>query len=324
MSTESEVLVKLGKEALNSGDFAKAVELLQKANNLHPTPNTSKLLEKAKNSLQSTSIPSYTPDDEQVTKSILQKTNFYDILEVDQSATQEQIKKAYQKLARKVHPDKNQAPNATKAFTRLQKAYECLTDESRRAHYDELGEDDEQGLNPDFSFSKEGILVIIGGVVFGSFLSPSHFVHRWFKEGEPKSSASKSGYKFLSIVFLLSLMALSWGLQEEKIFSLQPSPYFNTVFQSQKLGFNFYLNGDAASVLPGGIEVVQKEAENYYLANLQRQCQKSKGVRNSILAKMKNTDTMNSKLYQHYANSIDQSACQRLDEIYKLTKPKST
>lgn len=324
MSTESEVLVQLGKEALNSGDFAKAVELLQKANNLHPTQNTSKLLEKAKKSLQSTSIPTYTPEDEQVTKNILQKTNFYEILEIDQSATQDQIKKAYQKLARKVHPDKNQAPNATKAFTKLQKAYECLTDEGRRAHYDDLGEDDDQGFNPDFSLSKEGILVIIGGVLFSSFLSPGHFVHKWFREEEPKGSASRSGFKFLGILFLLSLMALSWGLQEEKLFSLQPSPYFNTAFQSQKLGLYFYLNEEVLKRLPGGLEVVQKEAENYYLANLQRQCQKSKRVKNSILAKMKNTDTMNSKLYQHYANSIDQSACQRLDEIYKLTKPTST
>lgn len=320
MSAESEVLVKLGTEALNSGDYQKAIELLQKAQNLHPDQNTEKLLQKAKKSLEHTKAPAFSSEDEQVIKSIMQKSNLYDILEVDKSASQEQIKKAYQKLARKVHPDKNKSPASTQAFTRLQKAYECLTDENRKAHYDEFGEDDESNFNPDFSFSRENIQVVVAGMLFNSIISPNHFVHKWYREEESKNPSTKLGYKLLSLIFLLSLMALSWASQEEQLFSLQRSPYFNTLYQSQKLGLDFYVNEQVANTLGEGIEKVQKEAEGFYLAGLQKQCQKAKTVKKDILAKMKNTDSMNSKLYQQYANSIDQSACNRLEEIFKVSK----
>lgn len=324
MNVESEVLVNLGKEALNSGDFQKAIDLLQRAQNLHPDPNTEKLLQKARKSLTHTKTPAFNSEDEQVIKKIMQKSNFYEILEVDKSASQEQIKKAYQKLARKVHPDKNQAPAATQAFTRLQKAYECLTDENRKAHYDEFEEDNESNFNPEFSFSRENIQVIVAGVLFNSIISPNHFVHKWYKEEENKIPSTKLGFKLLSLIFILSLMVLSWMSQEEKLFSLQQSPYFNTVYQSQKIGFEFYVNDRVAKNLAESFEGLQKEAENFYLAGLQKQCQKTKTVKKEILAKMKNTDSMNSKLYQHYANTIDQSACNRLEEIFKVSKSNFT
>ena len=61
---------------------------------------------------------------------------FYDILGVQPAATAEEIKRAYRKLARQLHPDKNPAPEATKKFALLASAYETLSDRSRRRAYD--------------------------------------------------------------------------------------------------------------------------------------------------------------------------------------------
>ena len=72
----------------------------------------------------------------QLCKEILAKKNYYSILGVAQNAKEDDIKKAYKKLAIKLHPDKNHAPKATDAFKKVSVAYACLTDESKRRIYD--------------------------------------------------------------------------------------------------------------------------------------------------------------------------------------------
>lgn len=68
-------------------------------------------------------------------------TNYYEILEVSQSATKEEIKSAFRKKARSLHPDVNKAPDAEEKFKELGKAYETLMDDNKRATYDRYGED---------------------------------------------------------------------------------------------------------------------------------------------------------------------------------------
>lgn len=75
---------------------------------------------------------------------MVKNTKYYDILEVAPTATQDEIKKAYRRLAIKYHPDKN-LDNKTQAeekFKNLAHAYEILSDPKRRAVYDECGEDE--------------------------------------------------------------------------------------------------------------------------------------------------------------------------------------
>ncbi|BGP03892.1 J protein JJJ1 [Rhodotorula toruloides] len=71
----------------------------------------------------------------------------YEVLGVEVTASQEEIKKAFRKVALREHPDKN--PNdiegATKRFARIQAAYECLSDSQERAWYDDHREDISNG-----------------------------------------------------------------------------------------------------------------------------------------------------------------------------------
>jgi DnaJ-class molecular chaperone len=60
--------------------------------------------------------------------------NYYDTLGLDTSATKEDIKKAYRKLALKYHPDKN--PDGEARFKEITEAYETLSDETKKAKYD--------------------------------------------------------------------------------------------------------------------------------------------------------------------------------------------
>ena len=78
--------------------------------------------------------------------------NFYEILGVPKDASQEQIKKAYRKLARKWHPDINPGnQEAERKFKDISRVYGCLGKEEKRKLYDEFGED---GLQAGFDASK--------------------------------------------------------------------------------------------------------------------------------------------------------------------------
>lgn len=68
--------------------------------------------------------------------------NYYDILQIPKGASDDQIKKAYRKLALKYHPDKNPGnEEATKKFAEINNAYEVLIDKEKRNIYDRYGEE---------------------------------------------------------------------------------------------------------------------------------------------------------------------------------------
>lgn len=69
------------------------------------------------------------------------KKDLYEILGVDRNATEEEIKKAYRRLAKKYHPDLNPGDKeAEQKFKEINEAYEILSDPQKRAQYDQFGD----------------------------------------------------------------------------------------------------------------------------------------------------------------------------------------
>ncbi|KFW92885.1 DnaJ subfamily B member 5, partial [Phalacrocorax carbo] len=67
--------------------------------------------------------------------------DYYKILGIQFSANEDEIKKAYRKMALKYHPDKNKDPNAEEKFKEIAEAYDVLSDPKKRAIYDQYGEE---------------------------------------------------------------------------------------------------------------------------------------------------------------------------------------
>jgi DnaJ-class molecular chaperone len=74
--------------------------------------------------------------------------DYYRILGVSRTANDDELKKAYRKLALKYHPDKNKSPSAEDKFKEIGEAYDVLSDEKKRRIYDQLGEEGLKGGMP--------------------------------------------------------------------------------------------------------------------------------------------------------------------------------
>lgn len=67
--------------------------------------------------------------------------DYYKTLGLPKTANDDEIKKAYRKLALRYHPDKNKAANAEEKFKEVAEAYEVLSDKNKREIYDKYGEE---------------------------------------------------------------------------------------------------------------------------------------------------------------------------------------
>lgn len=208
----------IGARALRQGQHDRAIKFLKKSLSMYPLPGVEALLaqaekaaatggtkpaEEANNSRPSTtSTPSfqrstssasvttdgasgrsYTPQQVEIVNKILQAKEggrgaHYRVLGVSASATENELKKAYRKLALKLHPDKNSAPQADEAFKAVGLAYGTLSEPEKRTIYDRYGDEDPDnrggGMRPGG-----------GGVQFrpGQEVSPEEIFNMFFGGG---------------------------------------------------------------------------------------------------------------------------------------------
>jgi len=172
----SEKCLEIAKDAWYDGNIEKAVRMAEKSLRFHSNKAATEFLQRLASNEQPTtdedeeyksygshstsptststspnSPPTtpeaepikrtYTPEQAEHTARINQSSSFYDILQVDENASPDDIKRAYKKLALKMHPDKNIAPGAEEAFKRVGSAYNTLSDETSKRHYDASNRD---------------------------------------------------------------------------------------------------------------------------------------------------------------------------------------
>ena len=98
------------------------------------------------------------------------KRDYYEVLCVDKSASADEIKKAYRKLAIKYHPDKNPGnKEAEEKFKEAAEAYSVLSDADKKAKYDQFGHAGVDGAGPDFSGGFGNLNDILNDLFGGAF-----------------------------------------------------------------------------------------------------------------------------------------------------------
>lgn len=115
-------------------------------------------------------------------------SDYYEILGVSKDAGKDEIKAAFRKKARELHPDVNKAPDAEEKFKELGKAYETLSDDDKRALYDRYGE---EGLS-NAGYSSSGPFDFgFGGLndIFEAFFGGGGFSRGYDNPNAPKRGA---------------------------------------------------------------------------------------------------------------------------------------
>lgn len=175
--------------------------------------------------------------------------SLYTTLGVAQNATQDEIKKAYRKLARQYHPDINKAKDAEEKFKEINAAYEILSDEKKRAQYDQFGDSMFGGQNfSDFARSNQNInlddiLSQIFGGGFGAKGGFGGFSSGGFSSGGFGGFGTNSGFS-------------DFGDFGE---SLDIQKDITIPFESALLGGNYhYAEGNFDVKIPAGIKSGEK------------------------------------------------------------------
>ena len=138
--------------------------------------------------------------------------DYYSVLGVAKSATQDEIKKAYRKLALQYHPDRNKTKEGESKFKEITKAYEVLSDVSKRQAYDQYGEAAFENAGAGGPFGGQGgrygpfsYSYSTGGngqaQDFGGFSDPFEIFEQFFGGASPFGSRQRRPVYSLSLTF---------------------------------------------------------------------------------------------------------------------------
>lgn len=160
------------------------------------------------------------------------KRDYYEVLGLQRTATQDEIKKAFRKLAMQYHPDKNKDAGAEDKFKEINEAYEVLSDEGKKNAYDTHGHnafDQNGGQHQDFNF---------GGFSFEGF-GGFEDVFSSFFGGGARPNAPRKGSDF-QMEIIISF--------EESVFGRKLKEKFN------KFEGNRQVRKDVEVDIPAGIQ----------------------------------------------------------------------
>lgn len=130
--------------------------------------------------------------------------DYYEILGVDRNADQRTIKRAFLKLARTLHPDVNKEPDAEERFKAVNEAYSVLSDERKRANYDQFGNPDGPG-----GFGSE--YVDMSDIFGGGFGGISDIFDSFFGGGGGSARAARTRGRDMGIALRISLAEAAAG-----------------------------------------------------------------------------------------------------------------
>lgn len=144
----------------------------------------------------------------------MNKKDYYETLGVSKTASDDEIKSAYRKLAKKYHPDVSKEANASEKFKEAQEAYEVLSDKSKRSQYDQYGHQafSNGGGNPySGGFNQSGFDFndINFGDIFGDFFGSSFGF-----DNRRKSSRGSNGSD-ISLTMTITFEEAVYGCEKE-------------------------------------------------------------------------------------------------------------
>ncbi|XP_037124920.1 dnaJ homolog subfamily C member 18 isoform X2 [Syngnathus acus] len=275
----------------------------------------------ARSQVNSDDRKSYTEEQRQGVHRIKNCRDFYEILGVPKDSSDDDLKKAYRKLALKFHPDKNFAPGATDAFKAIGNAYAVLSNPDKRQQYDQYGDqstaesapqhtthhrhhrnfhrDFEADISPEELFNiffggrfpTGNIHVYTNqGASYSEFYKPRR--RRTYERREDVAEDNPSQNTFTALLQLLPVLVLilisvfTQMMATNPPYSLFYKPSMGLVVsrETQHMGVPYYVDKGFEKEYHGGtLDELEKTIESDYVEHLQSSCWKEKQQKSDLM-----------------------------------------
>uniref|UniRef100_H3CTA2 DnaJ heat shock protein family (Hsp40) member B12a n=1 Tax=Tetraodon nigroviridis TaxID=99883 RepID=H3CTA2_TETNG len=358
---EAERCIKIALNAITNNDQEKARRFLEKAQRLFPTDKAKDILEslaqngkppnengnhvngdgprmrhrgheeEPKASAQgATESKSYTAEQLEAVRKIKGCKDYYQILGVEKSASEEDLKKAYRKLALKFHPDKNHAPGATEAFKAIGNAYAVLSNAEKRRQYDQYGEERSHPSRHRRDFEADISPEDLFNMFFGGGFPSSnvhvyrngrmHFAHhnRQERREQQRDGGLALFFQLMPVLILIIVSALSQLMVTQPPYSLSYHPSTGHIHKrhTTHLKVPFFVGDRFNEEFSGNnLKNVERSVEEDYISNLRNNCWKEKQQREGLLYRARYFG--DSDLYKK-AQKMATPSCSRLSDIQNI------
>ncbi|CAJ0572655.1 unnamed protein product, partial [Mesorhabditis spiculigera] len=272
--------------------------------------------------------------------------DFYEILQVDKNASEDDIKRAYKKLALQLHPDKCRAPHSTEAFSALGSAYDVLSNEEKRHRYDMYGNEEaaparqrqhhhhrhgdgyfqydySHGFQSDFT-PEEIFNMFFGGVFPDEVVRRQrnqqfrrHFRPRPEEEEEEGVEAENGGGRYMLIIILVAIF-MSYitpflNSLSAPPFSLRQNSDYPIRRDTANLRVPYFVQRDFMEHYSTEIRKIDKKVEEDYTYQLRVECYKEQQQKENMIYRARLFgDAELLKRGQQY----NMPSCRKLEELY--------
>ena len=365
---ESEKCIQIALKYVRSGDKEKALKFLGKAQKLYPSKKAEELINSLKYTQSGaasgeeqdrcgassasgndtsyqrsesmddtqTSEAAFTSDQVTLVRKIQRCKDYYEILGVTKDCEDDDLKKAYRKLALKLHPDKNKAPGATEAFKAVGKAFGVLSDNEKRRRYDLYGSEAERSSGhqhshrhrhshgnthyyyDDDDISAEEIFnMFFGGAYNTRHVNRNRTFHTRNFQTFNNSGPQQTDYSFLlqisPLLIMVLISLLGSFLVPDSHYALNRDGKYTMERVSKNLGIKYYVKQDFTRDFKGSIHKLEQQIEDDYVSNLRSNCFRERSYRENMAWRARNFG--DSRLYEK-AQNLKTPSCEKLQELY--------